>query len=466
MSKVLLVNRIQRGGGVLTTRRRAITVKRVEPLGLEYLSAVLQRAGHGCTILDDAVEPERVDGLEREIGTGDYQLVGFYAADGNLETVIGDLRRLADSGCDVPLVVGGPGTQQPAPLLAAGADLACVGEGERTVLDLVDLARGRLGREQLQGVAWLDGDEVRWAPPRPLIDDLDEIPHPDRSQVPPDTYFDLWNPGLPAPSVSMLASRGCPNRCAFCTSPRHWGHSYRLRGVDDTLAEIDELVAGRGLRSIGFKDDVFGVRQAWLAEFCGRLQGRGYGLSWTCHLSPRSVERDRDASLAAMARAGCAAVKIGLQAVDGDVLLRVGRDPADPARVEELVRSCRRAGILTIVEFIFGLPGATPETEAGIDRYARRLKPDLVAYYTLMPIAGSAIFEEYGEGEVSEHLTREQARDLARAAARRYYLRPGFGIRALRRIVLRNPGWLAGAVRHLPSVLDRVGVDLLSSRRP
>jgi len=143
IQNVLLINRIQTDGGFLVVRTRSSRMKRVEPLGLEYLAAVLKRDGRRGTILDEALDPDGVEDLPTTVARGDVDAVGFYTNDGITTTVVADILRLREAGCDLPILVGGPASSEPAPFLDAGADIAVIGEGEVTLLEVILWLEGK-----------------------------------------------------------------------------------------------------------------------------------------------------------------------------------------------------------------------------------------------------------------------------------------------------------------------------------
>jgi len=454
---ILLVNVVQRDGGFLVSRRRDLSMKRVEPLGLEALAAWLRTHGRRCGILDEALDPEAVRALARGAPAGVGSL-GFYCNDGNRDAVCAILRALRLAGAQLPLLVGGPGTQQPRPYLEAGARYAVQGEGERSLVELLEHLEGRRERASLRGVAWLEGDRLEVAPPQEAIVPLDTLPWPDRGHASADAYFDRWLPVGRRPFASVLASRGCPQRCAFCSSPRHWGGRVRVRSVEDTVAELEALARDRGVRFVSFKDDIFGLDPAWLAAFCARLERASLDLRWMCNFSPLSARPDPEATMAAMARAGCAAFKVGLQAVDPGVLRGIQRDPRDPERVAALVAAAQRHGILAAVEFIFGLPGSSHASADAIEAWVRRVRPDLVGFYSLSQLSGSDIGDRVAGGEPLGGLSPAEARRRAQRASRRFYGHPRHSLRLLARIARRNPAWFLGTLQAVPAIMERVGL--------
>jgi len=460
IQNVLLINRTQTDGGFLVVRTRSSRMKRVEPLGLEYLAAILKRAGRHGTVLDEALDPDAVEDLPGTVARGSVDAVGFYTNDGITDTVVSDIKRLRAAGCELPILVGGPASSEPAPFLDAGADIAVIGEGEVTLLEVIQWLEGEREKITLRGVAWNEGGEVHFAPNQKLIEDLDTLPHPDRTHAGIWDYYDRWYPVARQPFTTAMMARGCPYRCTFCSSPFHWGKQVRTRSVESALDEMEYLVRERQARFVSFKDDIFGLKPNWLEAFCQGMIDRKIDLRWSCNFEPRSAQRDPERIVAMMRRAGCAAIVIGLQAVHPDTLREVSRRPSDPDYVDKLIQAGKRNGIMTVVELIFGLPKSTWDGDEMALSWAKQVKPHFAGIYSLIQIPGSPILQEYQHAEVSAHQENSQAREHARVASRKFHTDPRQLLEVARFVAKENPRWFLGIARDIPALLERVGVQL------
>jgi radical SAM superfamily enzyme YgiQ (UPF0313 family) len=153
--------------------------------------------------------------------------------------------------------------------------------------------------------------------------------------------------------------------------------------------------------------------------------------------------------------AGCDILIFGLQSVDSDILRRIKRSPLEPEVVQENVAVAKRLGIQTIVEFIFGLPG---ETEATIKRavaYALKVKPQYAAFYSLLRLEGSEIYEHFGDAERVCGMSGEKVDRWCSWALRRFYLSPGVLVPTAIHVLRNNPRWLIHGVKYLRGMLTR-----------
>ena len=336
-----------------------------EHLGLEYLSAVLLERGHDTRLV---FNPKLFDNhgltfprIERWIGRDLDTVVrsiersrpDVVAFSANLVTYRG-VRVVAEGvrrRLDVPVVVGGPmATSMPGELLATGLfDYLVMGEGEEAMADLVEA----LGRDRdpstLPNVGTIRSGQVVLNPSRPLVEEIDAIPFPDR---------DLFAREQ-ALSGLIVATRGCPFACAFCAAgtvlgrsvpnPRKW---HRQRSAAAVVREAAAARARHGIPRFHFCDDVFPRDARWIREFSDAWQA-DVGVPFDINTAPLRMTPDVIGSLK---RAGCEQVSIGVQSASRRVLRDVMHRSFDLDVAAELVAGLNDAGIRTVVDVMFGTP--------------------------------------------------------------------------------------------------------------
>jgi radical SAM superfamily enzyme YgiQ (UPF0313 family) len=291
---------------------------------------------------------------------------------------------------DVRIVLGGPevGPVAVETLEAHPAvDAVVRGEGEETLADLLDLARGG------KPLGWADGVTARGgsggivsAPDRALIRDLDRIPSP-------------YLAGVLEPSEGLAyieGYRGCPHRCGYCFEGKGYG---RIRSFsrERIAAEIAYLAGERGLLSFSFIDPVFnltGERLAWLADTLGPFAERGVRL----HTVEVDIERvDADAA-GLLRQAGVVSVETGPQSV-GARALEACRRGFDAGRFAAGVAALKAAGISVECDLIAGLPGDTAADFLDGVAFCMRLDPGKIQTSTLHVLPGTDLYtraDEFG----------------------------------------------------------------------
>ena len=156
----------------------------------------------------------------------------------------------------------------PEDLLGSPFDVAVLGEGEETFLDLLKHfdQSGALTSDHLPGLAYQEGHRLVKTPPRPLIADLDKVPQPDYSLFAMREHYTRPRAlahGFYAKGASLMPSRGCPyGNCSFCGSNLMWQRRVRFFSPQRVFQEMQHLIETYGLNSIIFLDDNFTTNRA------------------------------------------------------------------------------------------------------------------------------------------------------------------------------------------------------------
>ena len=241
----------------------------------------------------------------------------------------------------------------------------------------------------------------------------------------------------------VLASRGCPFPCFFCETgdqPR-----WAARSVDDVVREIRALHARWGTRSVFFADPHLAVDRRWTLDLCEALRRDGpSGLVWSCQVRPDAVDAEL---MRALGEAGCWNVIMGVESLDPDVLAATGKN-LDPSTVAPAVAAAHAAGVEVILSAMIGLPGDSP---AGFRRTLQGMieaDPDYAQFFVVRlrggaPEGGEFVGDWEG-GDARNFQGRTWAASafhgdaevvaLQREAYRRFYLRPRYLKRRLRKL--------------------------------
>lgn len=312
-------------------------------LGLRYLSSSLRAAGHDTRIesFGAGADPlvRAAAGYEPDI-VGFSMIFQFMAPD--FAQVITALRA---AGCNAHFTMGGHyASFSPDTILQLIPELDSVVrfEGELTLVDIANaIADGREWRD-IAGIAWRDGDRVQVTAPRQDRIDLDAIPWPDRS--------DIRYEQRQLPIASVLASRGCPWKCSFCSIITFYegnGTKGRRRRTPKLVAdELEYLVRERGVRLVLFQDDDFlsGGKDArdWALDMAREITTRGLHHDLRFKFSCRSDEVRED-TLGPLVEAGLRHVYLGVESGDPDALKTLNKliTPDVHLRAGQVLRKLR-----------------------------------------------------------------------------------------------------------------------------
>jgi radical SAM superfamily enzyme YgiQ (UPF0313 family) len=334
----------------------------VAPLGLGYVASALRAAGHEPRILDLCFSQDIRADIQRAVAEFRPQVAGLSLRNLDNVCMVAPVSYLDDLKAPFEIVrelgvphiaLGGSGfSLVPEGVLEyCGADLGCVGEGERAVPVLCDRLAAGEGVDDVPGlVRRVDGRFVR-APAEHLPwDRLQRRPARDLMDV--DRYLRLGG------MANLQTKRGCPFHCVYCTYPLLEGHGLRLRDVDDVVDEIQELVGGYGADYIYFVDDVFSAPPQYAARICRAIVERGLKFNWTGFVNPSCID---EPLLRLMHSAGCDGVEFGLDVASDAMLERLGKG-FTAAQILEASAACKRAYMPFAHYLLLGGPGENEET--------------------------------------------------------------------------------------------------------
>ena len=359
------------------------------PLGLLYLSSHLKAEGFGVEIHDSTfAAPED---FEDHLTAVRPAVVGLYATLMTRSRVLELIALCRERGSWV--VVGGP---EPAPnaveYLAHGAHVVVVGEGERTLSELLRHLpeRGLDGLEAIHGLRFLDsGNHVVATPPREQIRDLSAQPWPDRDAIELDRYLETWREHHGGSSISLVTSRGCPYTCRWC-SHDVYGRSHRRRRVGEVADEIAHLAERYQPDQLWYADDVFTLNRPWVATLAAELGRRGLRVPFECI---SRADRIDEGVADALAEMGCRRLWIGSESGSQKILDRMGRR-ATVEDIQAKTALLRSRGIEVGMFIMLGYEGEEVEDLEATVEHLKTSSPDVFLTTVAYPIRGTDYYRE------------------------------------------------------------------------
>lgn len=359
------------------------------PYGLGILATLAHQAKHQVYILDMAVD-DRAPQLAAAMFRPDVIAVSFLSPSVQIaREVIQHLR----GNTAVPIVAGGVhSTLYPESVLEYGADVVMQGEGELTLLPLLDalgLPTGPVRDGAMSAIPNLvyrgaTGRTVRTAQQTCSVD-LNILPIMDRS------LFDL---SLYS-HHTILTSRCCPYKCRFCCSWVPGGEAGRIMSPDRILLELRWLIEHYGPLTLYWGDEIFFWSKRDRLDFCRVLKECQLPIRFTIQLRADLIDEEL---IQALLEAGCVKVCIGAES-GSDRLLRTADKRVTAARIEQAISVCINAGMACKTWWMVGLPGGGIEDQLMALDIIERSRPNEVAVHQFVPLPGSEFWdrsEEYG----------------------------------------------------------------------
>lgn len=367
----------------------------VPPLGLLYVAAVLERAGHKLQVID--ADPDYDDTIVNKVSEFDPDLIGLAFLTPGYQKALGLIKKLKQTMPDKTYCSGGfHTTVKPVETLnELDLDFVVVGEGEETMEEACERLAAGQDLEGVKGTMYLKGSEVVDNGRRPLIEDLDSLPFPARHLIDMTPY--LKPPGIirghaDGKQTTIVTSRGCAYRCIYCGSHNMFGRRSRLRSARNIVDEMEHLKKTFGMKGIYFCDDSFTLSPKRVHKFCDELIERKLDMKWACHSRVDQIGRD---FMRKMKEAGLVQLDYGVESGSAKILKVLGKGGAGDRKdqIRKSFKLSKELKIRTLATFIVGNP---EETDADLQEsfdLAKELKADYTAFYFLTPYPGSDIYK-------------------------------------------------------------------------
>lgn len=363
------------------------------PIGPAYLAAVLEQAGYPVTVIDAVGEAIQqiaaspcgrfnLQGLtQQEILRRipeDASIIGvslMFSQEWQMHREL--IRAIRDSRPDVFIVAGG---EHPSALPefvlqdCPAVDCLVTGEGELAFLQLVHALHYRKDIGDIPGIWTRDASGLPVSGPRARrLPSLAGLPRPAWNLLPAQAYFlDNWTMGISmGRNMPVVATRGCPYRCAFCSSATMWTTRYVMRDPVQVVDEIEWLVREYGANSFDFLDLTAIVRKRWTLDFCAEIERRGLAITWQLPSGTRSEALD-DECLAALKRAGCRFLVYAPESGSRRTLASVSKKISLES-IEKSIRQAVQLGITVKINLIIGFPDETARDVLDTLRFALRM---------------------------------------------------------------------------------------------
>lgn len=368
------------------------------PLGIQTLAPIVRQHGHRVWMFDTCHPQMKTMHILRAVEERQPDVIAISLLSSTTYPITKRMtKQIKTAAPATPIILGGVfASMNAVEILKDCNAVDCVGIGEGEAL-LPDYVENMNDPGTVAGLIWRHGNEIISNERRPMIEDLDLFPYPDRSSLPIDFIEAL---PLDVPAVfslnkfcTMQTSRGCPFNCIYCIIPTYSNCRWRLRSAENVLGEMQEL-NDMGYRSVYLTDDHFLLKSDRIRDICNGIINRGLDFHWSCEGRVDSKAIDQ---FALMSKANCKVLAFGIEAGTQKILDRLGKKQTLD-QIERAVDEAKKKGIERIHGFfIIGSPGETEEDIMQSFRFAARLKIDTFNFDRLCAHRGTPLWKEYVE---------------------------------------------------------------------
>ncbi len=343
------------------------------PVGLSYVSSSVKRSGYEIDTLDLDAHPRSMEEMAEFVRRGEYDVIGM----GCIVTGYKHIKELSalikDVSPKATIVVGNSVASSISEILLARteADIVVFGEGDETFPDLLNAISTNRDLSEVQGIAFIQNGNLIRTSDRPLIKDIDAIPHLIWDMFDIEFYIDSvsQNANEPLPPIprdqirafSINTARGCPFQCTFCYHV-FFGAKYRWRTPQSVIEEMKVLNSKYGINLFYLQDELtfFTAKQA--DEFASAMIKSDLNVWYDADCRSGMFYEDQHVEIAKkLKESGCLNLSYSLENASPEILKWMNKR-ATPEQFSRQREIMDRAGLATLTSLVFGYPNETKET--------------------------------------------------------------------------------------------------------
>jgi anaerobic magnesium-protoporphyrin IX monomethyl ester cyclase len=358
--------------------------------GILSLAAFIRKHGYSVSVFDCNLEQIQEEDFERKFNERynacQIRYFGFSSTVQTAKTAYRIAEKIKDKKPHIPIIFGGAhATTMPEDVLKHDfIDFVIRGEGELPLLAL--LRNWKLN--EINGLCYKENNQLFINRNCKRIIELDKLPTPAFDLVPMNLCKPLIGTYKKLPATIMVTSRGCINKCSFCS--RILGNSLSLLSPKKIMEELEILYHKYNFRHITFYDDTFISDYSRIQEFCELLLSSKLKVSWTCSSRVDKVDLQ---ILKLMKKAGCHQIMYGIESFDKQVLKNINKN-IEPENIYNAIKLTKQAGIEVRASLMIGNPGDTNSILRNNIKQLKQLNPDIIQVAITTPLPGSVLFRQ------------------------------------------------------------------------
>ncbi len=415
------------------------------PLGLAYLGAVGEKEGHEINVIDCQAERLNHDTFRQRIRKEKPDAIGVTSTTLLYKSAKKILEIAKEEHPNATTMIGGSHVtfwDENALKECSSIDVIIRREGELTFIELLQRLQEKKDFAGVLGTTFRGKDgKILRNEDRPFLQDLDSLPSPAYHLLPIDAFHRMGKTIFP-----LVTSRGCTQWCDFCSTVRMFGRGYRTRNPKKVVDEMEMLHNKYGESQFTFYDDAFTVNRKHTLAMCDDIKARKLDVTWDCETRVDMVDKEL---LTAMHNSGCITIWFGVESGSEKILGQMNKK-IKLEETREAFRIAQKVGLMTIASAVIGFPGETEETAWETINFINSLNPDDIGCYVATPYPGTPMYEQVvknGWLKVTDfdkydtatptfetpQLSMEKIREIRYKAHQKFYLRPRYVLKMIRR---------------------------------
>lgn len=381
------------------------------PLGLAYIGAALEKAGHDVKVTDGALHDLSAEETVERALANDPEFLGIGCTTPLYHQACAIIDLVKKRSPSTVVIFGGPHVSAlpQATLETSKADFVYIGEAEESVVAVVEHVLNKQDPGGITGIAYRWGQysghtkEYRLRLRQSTVTtakaiDLNKCPVPARHLFEYRQYMD-YSRDIREPQSAAMFSRGCPGKCAFCGAA---DTLVRWRNIDNILDEL-EAVQAMGIPNLFIMDDTYTSNKKRVLELSHGIVKRGIKLNLSVQLRLDQIDREVCDAIYA---SGVRYVGPGIESGNEQIIKAIGKGPRESKdHMRKKVRLLQEYDWKVRCSYVFGMVGETEEQIMETIEFAKELGADENAFSILVPYPDSPLWAvAKSQGKVSDHM--------------------------------------------------------------
>jgi len=356
-----------------------------------YLAGSLRQAGHEPVIYDAMSAWHTYDDIRKRIEAEKPDVVGTTAFTAEIVDALKVLRLAKDVDPRITTIIGNSHpTYCYDEILTAKdnpVDYIVMGEGEETVVELMNCLASGGDPGKVRALAFLRDGKVTVTPPRPFIHDLDSLP---MAWDLVDWKLYTYKPMKDSVLAIVSTSRGCSQKCSFCSQQLFWKRHWRGRSAENVVAELEHLRDVYGVNVVMFADETPTLDGKRWERILDLLIERKVGTKILMETRVDDIIRDEHI-MDKYRLAEVDHIYVGVEATTQAALDTFNKNikVEDSKRALDLINA---QDIVSETSFVLGMPDDTPESMARTLELAKYYNPDMAFFLAIAPWPYSEIY--------------------------------------------------------------------------
>lgn len=374
------------------------------PMGLVYLAGAAVAAGAEVKIIDAEIQNYTHNSLADEINSYGADLVGISATTPMFCVAVEYAKKIKQDTRALTIIGGAHITALKQDAFDAAFDFGVVGEAEKTLIELIGAIEKKRDFSSVNGLLYRQDGLVKINAPRGVTENLAEFGLPKREFLLNERYS-VTVPGKGRTiATGIIASRGCPFHCTFCSAPNSYGGKVRFRDPADIVDEMSQVLERFGISHFRFYDSTLTLNRRQIDGLCEEIIARKIKVTWEGWTRASLIDRQL---IRLMKRSGFCRISFGVESANASILKNIKKE-VSKEDVRAAIDMSAEEGLEVTCSLMIGNPGETRQTIIETIKFARSLNN--IPYMPLSiatPYPGTEFYSMAKNGEFGLKLLTE-----------------------------------------------------------